>query len=61
MRCPTRAEKLAPATRSRPGRRCIAADSVVSTTKGPGTAAVANAASVAMRAAEISGLGETRS
>ena len=61
MRSPTRADQLAPATTSRAGRRCSAAFSVVSRTKGPRIAPCANAASVAMRVAWMAPAGDTRS
>jgi hypothetical protein len=60
IREPTRAVKAASRRTSRAGRRWVAAVIVVSSTKRGGIAWV-SAASVAMRAAEMSGLGETRS
>ena len=59
-RPPTVATKAELRRRSRGGRYWVAAFSVVSTTMGPDSPD-ARAASVAMRAAEISGLGDTRS
>jgi hypothetical protein len=60
MRPPTSAAKAEARSRSRGGTYCVAAFSVVSRMKRPDSPA-ASVASVAMRAAETSGLGDTRS